>query len=60
MSALRRIVRPGVSAVAGLEADEAFHNDADAADAVLESQSISREEDTSGDLWLPLGTLKLA
>ena len=52
--------KAGGFAVAGLEADEAFHNDADAADAVLESQSISREEDTSGDLWLPLGTLKLA
>jgi len=46
--------KAGSFAVAGLEAGEAVLDDVNAADAVLASQSISREEDTSaicGFFW---------
>lgn len=42
-----------IAAAAGLEADEAVFDDVDTVDAVLASQSISREEDT-GRSFRPL------
>ena len=47
------MVRPG--AAEGLEANEAVLDDVDAADAVLASQSVSREEDTGGACGFFLG-----